>query len=288
MDPVNSLASFGHLSSEFGEEPGVQTIDVSKPTAISAADKIDDYEATLALDGANGITSFTIGSKTYLAVTGSEDDGVQILGINRSPNANAGSDKNAILNATVTLDGTGSRDPDGDSNLRYSWVQTSVSPMVIMDDPTSARTTFTAPADPAELVFRLTVSDETRSDTDDITITITKPVARNIKDMGDILASAQITGPNQITMAYYEELSTFINSYLNFTITGEGTPRNITGIDGSPSKSAMVNIDGEDADVFVTTLTFDGEPAPLGSTGAMYMQHADHYLAFLQIQDGQN
>ena len=100
--------------------------------------------------------------------------------------------------------------------------------------------------------------------------------------------SAKITGPNEITMTYNEEISTFINSYLNFTITGESMPRSITGIDGSPSKSVVVNIDGEDTDAFVTILTFDGEPASSGSTGSMYMQHADHYLAFIQVSDGQN
>ncbi|MCY4489892.1 MAG: hypothetical protein OXC46_00325 [Thaumarchaeota archaeon] len=52
--------------------------------------------------------------------------------------------------------------------------------------------------------------------------------------------------------------------------------------------STMVNIDGKDTNAFVTTLTFDGEPVPAGSMGTMYMQHADHYLAFIQVSDGQN
>ena len=88
-------------------------------------------------------------------------------------------------------------------------------------------------------------------------------------------------------MTYNEELSTFINSYLNFTISGESMPRSIIGIDGSPSKSTVANIDGQDTNVFVTTLIFDGQPAPSGSTGSMYIQHADHYLAFIQVSNGQ-
>ena len=271
------------------EDDGVQIIDVSKPTEIFGVDKVDDTDATLVLDEAYGITSFNIGSKTHLAVTAQADNGVQILGLNRAPNANAGSDKKAILDATVTLDGTRSTDPDGDT-LKYTWSQTltSETPTVPIDNYRSAQTTFTAPEDPTELVFTLTVDDGADTDTDTITITIAKPVARNIKDMGDTLMSAKITGPNEITMTYNEELSTFINSYLNFTITGESMPRSITGIDGSPSKSVVVNIDGEDTDAFVTILTFDGEPASSGSTGSMYMQHADHYLAFIQVSDGQN
>ena len=106
--------------------------------------------------------------------------------------------------------------------------------------------------------------------------------------MSETLVSAKITGPNQITMTYNEELSTFINSYLNFTISRESMPRSITGINGSPSIEEMANINGIDTTVFITTLTFDGEPVPSGSTGSMYIQHADHYLAFIHVSDGQN
>lgn len=40
---------------------------------------------------------------------------------NRAPVANAGADRSAATNTTVTLDGSGSRDPDGDP-LSYRWV----------------------------------------------------------------------------------------------------------------------------------------------------------------------
>ena len=270
------------------EDNGVQILEISSRGDITAITSIDDADGTLELNGPRGITSFKIGASTYVAVAAIEDDGVQILKLNQAPIANAGSDKNAILDATVTLDGTGSRDPDGNSNPTYSWVQTSGTPKVTIDDSTSARTTFTAPSDPTKLVFTLTVTDEAISDTDDITITITKPVARNIKDMRDTLVSAKITGPNEITMAYNEELSTFINSYLNFTITEETTPRNITGIDGSPSKSGTITIDGEDVNAYITILTFDGDAVPAASTGTMYMQHAEYYLELIHVSDGQN
>ena len=205
---------------------------------------------------------------------------------NQPPTANAGRDRTFAPGSTVTLSGSGT-DPDGDS-ITYEWIQTPGTPRVTIDDPRSARTTFTAPVDPTELVFTFTVSDGTDTDTDTITITIVKPVARNIKDMDDTLVSAKITGPNEITMTYNKELSTFINSYLNFTISGESVPRSITGIDGSPSIKGMANIDGVDTTVFITTLTFDGEPAPSGSTGSMFIQHAYYYLAFIQVSDGQN
>ncbi|MCY4490550.1 MAG: PKD domain-containing protein [Thaumarchaeota archaeon] len=202
------------------------------------------------------------------------------------PIADAGLDQTVRIGDIITLDGSNSSDPNSDP-LTYMWEQSSGTPVSITS-PTSEHITLSAPDSPGKLVFTLTVSDGTDSDTDDITITIAKPVTRNIKEMSDTLVSAKITAPNQITMIYNEELSTFINSYLNFTISGEDMARNMIGIDGSPSKSTVANIDGDDTNVFVTILTFDGQPAPSNSTGTMYIQHADHYLAFIQVSDGQD
>ena len=248
-------------------------------------------QPTFTAPSSTGTITFTL---TVTAGTDSDTDDVTINVTaptqNQPPTANAGRDRTFTPGSIVTLSGSGS-DPDGnDNNLIYTWKQTSGTPEVTINDNMSAQTTFTAPADPTELVFTLTVDDRTDTATDDITITIAKPVARNIKEMSDTLVSAKITAPNEITMTYNEELSTFINSYLNFTITGESTPRSITGINGSPSIETgnTIFVDGERVKTYSTTLTFDGEPAPSGSTGSMYIQHADHYLAFLQVSDGQN
>ena len=269
-------------------DDGVQILEISSQGDLTAIDSIDDTDGALELDGSREITSFKIGSSTYVAVTSKTDDGVQILKLNQPPTANAGRDITGYFGKTITLDGSSSTDPDGDT-LGYTWQQNTADTIIVeLTDAGLGRVTFTAPDEPATLEFTLTVSDKSLQDTDTITVTITKPISRNIKEMGDTLVSAKITAPNQITMTYNEELSTFINSYLNFTISGEDKPRNTTGIDGSPSKSMVVNIDGEDTNVFITTLTFDGEFAPPGSTGSMYVQHADHYLAFIQVSDGQN
>ena len=213
---------------------------------------------------------------------------ITVLAPPQPPIADAGPDKTGFINDMITLDGTASTDPNGDA-LRYTWSQNSETPTITIDDHTSARTTFTAPSEPITLEFTLTVQDATHTVTDSITITIKERVqTRNIKEMSDTLISAKITASNEITMTYNEELSTFINSYLNFTITGESIPRSIIGIDGSPSRETVARIDGQNTNVFVTTLIFDGEPSPSGSTGSMYIQHADHYLAFIQVSDGQN
>ena len=249
----------------------------------------DTAQPTFTAPSSTGTITFTL---TVTAGTDTDTDDVIITVTaptqNQPPTANAGRDRMVTPGSTVTLSGSGT-DPDGDT-LEYTWEQTSGTPTVNIDDLKSARTTFTAPADPTELVFTLTVDDRTDTTTDDITITIAKPITRNIKEMGDTLVSAKITAPNEITMTYNEELSTFINSYLNFTITGESIPRSITGIDGSPSikTGKTIFVDGERIKTYSTTLIFDGEPVSSGSTGSMYIQHADHYLAFIHVSDGQN
>ena len=63
---------------------------------------------------------------------------------NRPPTASAGADQTVNEGDTVTLDGTGSSDPDGDS-LRFRWTPQTQSSAVILSDDTSSTPTFTAP-----------------------------------------------------------------------------------------------------------------------------------------------
>jgi hypothetical protein len=76
---------------------------------------------------------------------------------NQAPLADAGPDQTVTTNATVTLDGSGSSDPDGDLPLAYRWTQ--VDGPAVSFTPDVSITTFTAPADPAVLTFTLAVTD---------------------------------------------------------------------------------------------------------------------------------
>ncbi|MCY4491288.1 MAG: hypothetical protein OXC46_07475, partial [Thaumarchaeota archaeon] len=58
---------------------GVQILDVSDPANITATDSLNDVNSMHELNGPYGITSFTVNSKTYLAVASFSDDGVQII-----------------------------------------------------------------------------------------------------------------------------------------------------------------------------------------------------------------
>ena len=77
---------------------------------------------------------------------------------NIPPAANAGADQTAATSAMVTLDGSGSNDPDGDYPLSYLWSQTG-GPPVTLSDPTVVGPTFAAPSEPTVLTFTLVVTD---------------------------------------------------------------------------------------------------------------------------------
>jgi len=89
---------------------------------------------------------------------------------NNPPVADAGPDQGVTEATLVTLDGTGSSDPDSDP-LTYAWTQTSGTAVVLSDDA-AAQPTFTAPAAPATLMFELEVDDGTDTDTDTVTVTV--------------------------------------------------------------------------------------------------------------------
>ena len=112
------------------------------------------------------VTTFTApGTATVLTFTLrvtdtgglSDTDTVVVTVENQAPAANAGVDQSVHINDEVTLDGSGSTDPDAGDSLSYGWEQ-SGGPAVTFT-PGLSVTTFTAPGTATVLTFTLRVTD---------------------------------------------------------------------------------------------------------------------------------
>jgi hypothetical protein len=125
---------------------------------------------------------------------------IALPGCEKAPVANAGPDQTVNGGALVTLDGSGSTDPDTPPQqpgpLTYSWVQTAGT-TVTLNGATTANPTFIAPNENGTLTFTLTVTDDgNQSSTDSVSITVTKvsqpPVANAGPDQ-TVKAGATVT-----------------------------------------------------------------------------------------------
>jgi len=96
------------------------------------------------------------------------------------PVADAGTDQTVDETTLVSLNGSGSTDPEG-GQLSYAWSQTS-GPTVALSDAKIAEPTFMAPdvgCDGAVLIFELTVSNGTMNATDSVQITVRNVAGSN-------------------------------------------------------------------------------------------------------------
>ncbi len=126
-------------------------------TGTPASTDVGNHENIIISVTDNIITTPVALSPFAIAVTAT-------AGTNVPPIANAGANQRVSKGTEVTLDGTGSRDPDGDNSaLIYLWERTAGPTEVTLSSTTTARPTFiipaVIPANPASYTFRLTVND---------------------------------------------------------------------------------------------------------------------------------
>jgi len=112
------------------------------------------------LGSTDGVLSFTLTVTDNSGLTSSATATVTVMWVNEAPIADAGNAQTVAEGIQVTLDGSNSRDPDGNI-VSYQWVQTT-GPTVSLSDPAAVKPSFTSPtivSTGAALTFDLTVTD---------------------------------------------------------------------------------------------------------------------------------
>ena len=142
---------------------------ISGPTVTLSSQAVVDPTFTAPDDPAE--LTFSLVVIDSAGLPDSSPDKVVITVNNQAPIADAGSDQSVKTLSLVTLDGSLSSDPDGDTPLIYQWSQLSGTEVTLIDD-TIISPTFTAPANSDTLIFSLIVTDSLGSDSIADTVSI--------------------------------------------------------------------------------------------------------------------
>jgi len=214
LSSADVTPSSGDVSTAFLYEVTYTDADNDPPGPIMLIVNGEDSYPMSVKDGQNG--DFTDGEIYEYTLTGdalntgensfqfTADDGMDdAIGetgphpgptiINSPPIADAGPDQTVTVGTSVTLDGTGSWDPDVGDSLTYEWTQME-GPLVTLSDNTTAEPTFT-PESTGNYTFSLVVFDGTDySAPDGVVITVEESSETTIRVASIEMVLVQLYG----------------------------------------------------------------------------------------------
>jgi hypothetical protein len=194
--------------------------------------------------------------------------------VNHAPVADAGAALTSVKRAVVTLDGSASHDPDGNT-LTYAWSQTA-GQTVTLSDPKSAKPTFTTPGKSGTLSFSLIVNDgqlNSASSTVSVTVTNAAPTA-SAGPNATVAPNATVTldgtassDPDSDPITYTWAQTVGPSVALDTSVAGHA--RFVAPLTNEILTFSLVVNDGEvDSKPATVTITVTPLPVPTASAGA--------------------
>ncbi len=145
------------------------------------------------------------------------------VGSNQAPVADAGDDFEVGEGGVVTVDGSGSHDPDGDP-LTYTWTLVEQDGPPVVLTATSTPTLAFQAADDGTYVFELAVSDGRVTDTDRVTVTVT-----NIAPSVVVSTEGAAEGGVALLTATFTDPG-FVDTHTATVDWGDGTPPEVVPV----------------------------------------------------------
>ena len=206
-------------------------------------------------DGADTVT----GTGTIRDDDGTPDPPADTSG---TPAADAGADLTVDPEAPVALDGSGSSDPDDDT-LTFAWSRASGVAVTLAGTDTAAPS-FTAPWQPGDLVFRLTVTDpDGLAASDEVTVTV--------RDLAPGFGSAAVSSPALVVGQAMEAMglpeATGGNGALTYSLTS--VPAGLAGLSFEPATRRLSGTPTEEGSYVFTYRAEDADANQADSDAAV-------------------
>jgi len=252
----------------------------SDDTALASV-TVNGVPATLGSGTFSASVALVAGSNTLTAIAtdasgNTTSTSIQVtFVVNTVPVANAGLDQTALVYDTVTLDGSGSSDADGDT-INYSWSLTPpAGSTAVLSDPTAVNPSFMIDI-PGNYVAQLIVNDGTvdsAADTVNISTSNSAPVANAGTDQTALVNDTVVLDGSSSTdvdgdaLTYSWSLTTPAGSTASLSDTKAVNPDFTIDLPGTYSAQLIVN-DGKVDSTADTVSISTSNSAPVADAGA--------------------